>query len=78
VWLCARQVGNGACHFERPVRAAGRPAQPRGCHIQKLHGVSIQQDVLVYGLALQRHIGATLPVECPLARRGAALADAVG
>jgi hypothetical protein len=74
----AGQVGDGAGNFQGTVRAAGRPAEPGGGHIEELGGGIVQPQVLVDLLALQALVGFALARNGSLARQGAALADAGG
>jgi len=71
----AGQVGNGASHFQRPVRAAGGPAQTCGGEIQELDGRLVQQHVLINFLTLQGLVGLALALQGALARRRTALAN---
>jgi len=73
--LGTRQVGDGARHLERAVRAARRPPQARCCGIEELGGRIVEVQVLVDLLALQRLVGPALACQGPCPRLHHALAD---
>ena len=72
---CTRQVGNGARHLQRTVRAAGRPAQAGSGGVEEFGGGILQVQVGVDLLALQRLVGLALPRQCHGAGLRHAFAD---
>ena len=65
--VAARQVGDGAGHFQAAVGAAAAPAQLGGGFLQQGGGPVAQAGVRVNGLALQSGVGTALPNQSTLA-----------
>ena len=62
--FAARQIGNGARHLQGAVCAAPTPTQLRRDLVQKCNRMVIELDMRVYGLSLERLIGAALAQKC--------------